>query len=208
MKATSKDYAEIASMIIEEGANVNLQTLEDGYTALMIGTINNNANGPMRCPTVIQGLLDHGADINLESNIGQTALMWAAMKGRTTIATNLLGSMEASMIDKVDHQGRTALIHAVDKGHEEQLQKLLDKGASIDAQDKQQKSALMVAADNNNGRLVTMLLERGAKIGRGWHVFKIVFLYLRVKAEGLYRSLATSNLIVAEDGAGGKADDL
>ena len=177
MKATSKDYHDITEMLIESGrAGIDLQSEDDGYTAIMIAAINNNLNGPIRCPATVGALLQAGADLSLRSkgdiDGGKTVLHWAAMKGRETILRAILQKVEKHLIDAQDNQGRTAIMCAVDKNAQTSVTQLLEKGASLKTLDVNGDSALSIATAYANGELVEIILEAGWARGESMDLLK------------------------------------
>ena len=77
MAACYKNELEIARMILEHGANVNLQS-GDGTTALIFSVLNRNAE-------MVKLLLKHGANKDLQDAAGNTALSQAKKKELTEI---------------------------------------------------------------------------------------------------------------------------
>ena len=60
--------------------------------------------------------------------------------------------------------GETALMFAIEKGHNEIARLLIENGADIDAQDKYQRTALMRASARGNTDMVALLVENGADV--------------------------------------------
>ena len=188
MKATSKDYHDITVMLIESGnAGIDLQSGDDGYTAMMIAAINNNLNGPIRCPATVGALLKAGADLSLRSkgdlDGGKTVLHWAAMKGRDSIVRALLKKMNMDLIDAQDNQGRTAIMCAVDKNAQTAVTQLLDKGASLRILTAHGDSALSIAIAYANRELITQILDAG------WNRGESIDLLINVGLKGTFRSI-------------------
>ena len=103
--------ADVARIILESGDAkyvLNKQT-DDGWTALMTA-----AGG---AEDVLDPLLDAGADPNLSSTAGYTALMRAAGKGNANIVRKLL--LAGADPAKTDDDGSTALGFAEHHGHTE-----------------------------------------------------------------------------------------
>ena len=73
INTAEKGYKEIAILLLERGANINLRN-KKGTTALMIAAKNGHTE-------TISMLLARGADINNKNNNGWTALMIAALNG-------------------------------------------------------------------------------------------------------------------------------
>ena len=72
--------------------------------------------------------MEKGAEPNLKSNTGETALMFAAAEGYTdTVRLLLEGGAD---VNAVDNEGNTALFKAVGKKHSEIAEVLLASGAA------------------------------------------------------------------------------
>ncbi|KAI9651417.1 MAG: hypothetical protein M1829_003023 [Trizodia sp. TS-e1964] len=112
--------------------------------------------------TVVQLLLDNGANIEASDKRGATALMVAASGGHRAVVQILLD--KRANIEAGCRYGQTALIWAASKGHGAVVQILLDKGANIEASCKCGATALMGAALYGDGAMVKLLLDKGANI--------------------------------------------
>jgi ankyrin repeat protein len=77
-------------------------------------------------------LLESGAKLKLKDAKGWTPLMFAADNGNEAVVKLLLTRDDID-VDVKDRDGRTALWHAVEKGHSEAAQQLCNKGADIKA---------------------------------------------------------------------------
>ncbi len=62
MIATQNGHAEVVKVLLENGAQVNLQA-EDGWSVLMIASKNGHAE-------VVQILLENGSQVNLQEKDG------------------------------------------------------------------------------------------------------------------------------------------
>ncbi len=82
MIASSCGYIEIVKILVENGANLNLQNTH-GYSALIRACINNH-------PEVILYLIEKGTDVNLLDKQGDNALILARKLGNDEIIKNLL----------------------------------------------------------------------------------------------------------------------
>ena len=142
---------EIVKKLLDKGADVNLQN-KDGETALMMTCRTFECdecdkcdeNDCNKCHTnfveIAQKLLDKGADVNLQSNEGETALMISVTSYRCKkeLVHKLLD--KGADVNLQDKNGKTALMNV----HEdvEIVKKLLDKGADPTLKDKNGFSAL------------------------------------------------------------------
>ena len=91
---------------------------------------------------------------------GETALFFAAWKGKTDIVSWLLEV--AGEPDTQDNQGRTALWVASDFGHAEVVRLLLEAGANPNIPRTDGTTALMRAAKDNHAKIAQLLLGSGA----------------------------------------------
>ena len=78
MWAAAKGYSDVAKLLIEHGANVNVQEKELGFTPLIISVVRGHAN-------VVKLLIEHGADVNAKDKYGHTPLAIAIASGRRDI---------------------------------------------------------------------------------------------------------------------------
>jgi ankyrin repeat protein len=106
--------------------------------------------------TVMKLLLEHGADPNIQTFAGSTALMAAAginWMGGQTYTESKESLMEAVKIC-LDHgadvnaensMGLRAIFGAVNRGSDDIVQLLVDKGARVDVKDKENRTLMMWA---------------------------------------------------------------
>ncbi|EGP87506.1 uncharacterized protein MYCGRDRAFT_72401 [Zymoseptoria tritici IPO323] len=81
---------------------------------------------------------------------------------------NLGGPQE--MWQNKDNYGRTPLSWAVDQGHREMAELLLDRGARVNSKDRSMLTALHIAVTGQHGPVVSVLLEHGAYLeAKGEH---------------------------------------
>jgi len=121
----------------------------------------------------VETLLNNGADINIQDNDGDTALMLASKYGRTDIVRLLLDHGANSFIR--NFLSKTALMIASEYGRTDIVRLLLDQVVDIDIQDGYGNTTLNIAVkvivgwDRWSNRdqdqlieIVRLLLERGA----------------------------------------------
>ncbi len=124
---------------------------------------------------LVKMLLDVNVDPNSRDNNGNTPLMVAAKNGQTAIVELLLAYNADSnaqwyILDYTQKlynqaEGRTALIEAVQKGHKDVVQILLERGAAADIQEKYSgNTALIYAARLGYQDIVKILLAYGARV--------------------------------------------
>ncbi|SMQ51049.1 unnamed protein product [Zymoseptoria tritici ST99CH_3D7] len=98
-----------------------------------------------------------------------TLLHFAAYFGNVPWAKMLL-SKYARLLSQKDNYGRTPLSWAVDQGHREMAELLLDRGARVNSKDRSMLTALHIAVTGQHGPVVSVLLEHGAYLeAKGEH---------------------------------------
>jgi serine/threonine-protein phosphatase 6 regulatory ankyrin repeat subunit B len=152
MMASQKGHMEIATMLVDNGANLNLKS-NNGETALMVAS----ANGRTK---VVKLLLDKGADFELQNSLGTTSLIMASQNGNFETVKLLLD--RGTNLDLQANNGATALMLASQEGHLEVVNLLIEKGAKLDLQANNGATALMLASQYGHEEVVSSLLEKGA----------------------------------------------
>ena len=151
MLAVDKGDTDITKLLIDKGANLNLQN-QNGYTALMIATYKGDTN-------IVKKLIEKDAGINLQDEKGYTALMIAIYKGNVDIAT-LLIDKEKIKLDLQNNSYTTALMLAADKGNTEIAEKLIEKDANLNLQNNKGYTALIIAVDKGNTGIAKLLIDK------------------------------------------------
>lgn len=111
--AARNGHRKILEMLVDRGADVNVLSQDRGNSPLMEVAVRGDESG-------VRKLLQHGADPNLVSKSGQTALMLAIGEGHKGIAKALMDS--GADQNKVDSLGMTARKYAQIFRHEEILE--------------------------------------------------------------------------------------
>jgi ankyrin repeat protein len=92
---------------------------------------------------------------------GSSALLWAARHGQETTAHKLL--REKANIQATNDDDQAPLLLAVEKGHQQVVQLLIDKGADVNAQGGHYGYVLQAASYRDDEAVVKMLVAWGAK---------------------------------------------
>ncbi|KIW57718.1 hypothetical protein PV05_02280 [Exophiala xenobiotica] len=92
-----------------------------------------------------------------------TLLHLAAYFGNVPWAKSLI-SKHARLISRKDNYGRTPLSWAVNQGHRETVELLLDHGARVNFKDRSMLTALHIAVTGQHRDVVSLLLEYGARL--------------------------------------------
>jgi len=111
---------------------------------------------------IVEALLAHGADVNVQLPTGQNALLYASTSHSPTLAPMLLEHGADWHVR--DSLGRTPFLNAAEEGNLTAVREILDKGADIEETDTDQQSALCLASAKQHEDVVELLLARGARI--------------------------------------------
>ncbi|MCG8568583.1 MAG: ankyrin repeat domain-containing protein, partial [Spirochaetes bacterium] len=107
-------------------------------------------------------LIENNADINLQDNQGNTALVYAIERGRHNIAMLLL---ENGADIHLKAKSKDLFLIACDKLKYDPLKMLVEKGIDINGHDKIGRNALMIALYNIRGRkLIEYLVKLGIDV--------------------------------------------
>jgi hypothetical protein len=109
-------------------------------------------------------LLENGADIDLQNNWGETALIRAIVRKNTDAAknkTNLVQLLieKGASIDIQDASGKTALMHAIEKKDKLCIALLLKHNARLDLKNKMGINALYIAEQNGLSEFINICLN-------------------------------------------------
>lgn len=111
--------------------------------------------------TVVEHILDKGADPNARDNFNLTPLLRAVMEGHVEMARLLIrkgADIEAT------YEGNTPLIEATLQKNNELVKLLIEHGAYMEAKTKDGHTAIHVAATNAYVKIVQTLFKAGAEI--------------------------------------------
>ena len=91
----------------------------------------------------------------------ELALLEAVTAGNNK-AVEFLLQLETVNIDHTNEEGKTALMLACERGHEDIVHSLLSAGANVNIQDNKGRTALMRAIEHNHISIIHMLLQANA----------------------------------------------
>lgn len=153
MHAASMGYSEIVNVLLERGADMNMQTRDTAETALHFAIAYKNE-------ACVHALLDHGADTNIAAGRHGTALIYAASLDMPDIVQRLLENGADPNVRDGDQ--KTAAQVAIENGQSGVLGILL--GALPDSGSKQSEldGMLSIAAACDELKTVETLLKAGA----------------------------------------------
>ncbi len=142
------DVATVQSLV-DRGMDVN-STNAQGRTILMQAAGGGHAD-------MVKMLLAKRARPNLRAPTGETAIMFAAMKGSLPVVELLYaGGAE------INHSGWTPLHYCAWEGHVDVCRFLIAKKADVDARAPNEATPLMIAARQGQQEIVRILLAAGA----------------------------------------------
>ncbi len=116
-----------------------------------------------RCLSCVEVLIAHGAEVNVATKRGVTALATVAPFGETEILMRLLE--KGADINTRDDKGYSPLMLAAhsDFLNTETVRILLDKGADVNVRGNDGETALSLAQKRGNTTVVQLLLKRDPK---------------------------------------------
>lgn len=152
-KAITFDDARAVEALLARGFDPNSRD-EKGQAPLFLSL----REGSLKVAEVL--LATPQTTIDLPNAVGETALMMAALKGRTEWVRRLLD--RGARLEAVEAKGWTALHYAASGPEPQVVQLLLARGARIDAPSPNGSTALMMAARYGPEDSVLALLQHGA----------------------------------------------
>lgn len=141
----------VAELLLNKGANP--RSLNNDGGTLLFSAVEGQVEG-------VQFLLDNGVDLNVQDNLGVTALHLAvALKKRPIV--ELFLQQEGIDVNLKESTGRTALIYAAEGGDDLLIQLLLGHmSVDLNAMDNTGQTPLLKAARYGHEAVVEILLER------------------------------------------------
>ncbi|KAN0137681.1 Ankyrin repeat-containing domain protein [Lactarius tabidus] len=156
----SEGHLEVARMLLRLKADVNSQN-DEGLTPLQRAS-QVRREGQQ---DIMRLLLDHGANVDMRDNSGNTALHFAVSEGHPDIMRLLL-DCDAN-VNMRDISGNTALHVAASEGHLEVARILLKLGANVNSQNDMGLTPLQRASQGwRKGQrdIIRLLLDHGANL--------------------------------------------
>ena len=166
--------------LLDEGASVNAIGWE-GATPLMNACKAKTLSGG---ETLVNLLINAGADVNSEDDSGTTALMLAAENNTEIVVASLLE--KGADVNKKDAGGGSALIRAASDGNPKVVKLLLNTGADFDALNCYGFTPLIATfacADNSKvsresrTKIAALLLAAGANVNKTDHTGRTALMH-------------------------------
>ena len=167
MIAASAGSPDAVALLVSSGAAVD-STDRSGRTALLCvagmsdWTIDQMANGEAGAVRMIEALAEAGADVDYADPWQfRTALMEAALNGRTEMVRALLAAGADVNRSVSDDDGTTAVMEAAKSGSVDTFKVLADAGADLAGSDRTGRTVVDWAADHPE--IVEILVAQGAE---------------------------------------------
>ncbi|RAP33079.1 hypothetical protein DID75_03150 [Candidatus Marinamargulisbacteria bacterium SCGC AG-410-N11] len=155
--AIQEGHYKLFQTLVKNVKKTKLNEVLQSENTYLIEAIKNN------CLSIVQILLDKGANFNKKGHLNMTPLHWASYVGNREIFNLLIN--EGANVNTKDNHGLTPLHIASSRGYLDYVKLLIDKGAKINIKTKEQKvSAIQFAAMYNHMVVVDYLIEKGANL--------------------------------------------
>eukprot|EP00094_Tigriopus_californicus_P009181 TCALIF_08851-PA protein Name:"Similar to Ankrd17 Ankyrin repeat domain-containing protein 17 (Mus musculus)" AED:0.38 eAED:0.38 QI:0/0.53/0.37/0.75/1/1/16/0/2553 len=152
--ACSAGYFELAQVLIAMRANIEDRGMKGDCTPLMEAASAGHLD-------IVKLLINHGANVNAQSQSGNTPLMHACAGGHEAVVKALLDA--GANVEDHNENGHTPLMEAASAGHVKVARILLSFGAGINTHSNEFKeSALTLACYKGHLEMVRFLLDAGA----------------------------------------------
>lgn len=154
--AVDQIYMDVARVLLEAGADVDIRDIEEiGRTPLIWAS----SHGHLELAKLLVG---HGADISLPDKLGNTPLLTAVQEGHFQVAQLLVDS--GAGVTASSNGGHSPLFFACMNGNVPITELLIDKGADLSAMADEKRSALHAAASGGHLEVAKLLLNKGAQV--------------------------------------------
>ncbi|MBU0934192.1 MAG: ankyrin repeat domain-containing protein [Spirochaetes bacterium] len=138
------NHGNIGKLLLAHGKYIDSKD-NDGKTALDYAIINRNAQ-------LIKLLVDNGAELH-EASLDDEYVIEALKDGKA-----------AEEINKIDNQGRTALMIAIHEYEDLKAKILIAQGADLNAQDKKGRTSLIYTIWHERFAITELLINKGAEL--------------------------------------------
>ncbi len=155
--ALAKRHPDLAELLIEAGADVNIKG-RNGATALHWAIPGSEAPEYL---AILHIILNKGANLEAKEEHGLTPLMLASDSEEFSETFRLLVE-RGSNVNARDNHGDTPLMVNSLAGFDKNVSLLLANGAHVDDANELGKTALMYASEKDKARVARLLLAAGA----------------------------------------------
>ncbi|XP_042864403.1 kinase D-interacting substrate of 220 kDa B-like [Penaeus japonicus] len=154
--AACKNHSDVVKVLLEAGADPNIENWNYGHAALVWAAYNGN-------PTIVQDLLNAGAEVDHRNKDGNTAFLVAVRQNHLDIARILFN--HGAYISAQNNEGANALIQAAKRNNLDMLRFTIQSGGSLNAKTtKYGDTALMWATSRGYLEVMRELLASGAEV--------------------------------------------
>jgi ankyrin repeat protein len=163
LAAVIKEDIETTSLLLRQGADINIVGTENGWAPLHFASLNGRLEA-------LEMLLGCGADITVRGRNGETPLDLASGGESAQVVSFLV--KHGTDVTSCDNNGWTPLHTASKSGNRHIVQLLLNEGADVDARNADNQTPLALASESGAVDVSRVLIERGAYVNssddRGW----------------------------------------
>lgn len=158
IKAAENNCPNFLKLLLDSG--VNVETIDPyGNTLLMLAALQGQASN-------VRVLVKVEANLEATDYYGRSALTAAALRGHVDVVKELKKNHAHidSVIDEVDAEGQTRLMHAILAGQENVALALIEAGADVDVRNQKGQTALLCAAENGHTSILSALIEADVNV--------------------------------------------
>ncbi|KAF0690547.1 Aste57867_18063 [Aphanomyces stellatus] len=156
LSAIQNNHIDIALELVNQNADPNVAG-KDAVTPLYLAVDRGDNE-------LASALIEHGADPNVVAMDGNCVLHIACDRGDMAWVRLIMSSNKQNLdiMNNVGHEGKTALLTAIKKRHNEIALELVNQGADPNVVAKGSETALHLAVEQGNSELVATLIQKGA----------------------------------------------